>query len=169
MIKDKDRYRRGAHTVLDLKYHLVWKTKYGYPVLVGDIGLRTRELIREICASKDIEIVRGNVRSDHVHMSHMSVAKIAQYVKGKSSYRLMREFPAIKKRYWGSHFWSRGYFCCTVGAVTEEMVKRYIEDQEDTPEGFKVWDEQPTDSSVEPAFRPLSKPSSKDLCFTHKY
>ncbi|MFN9253583.1 MAG: transposase [Holosporaceae bacterium] len=46
---------------------------------------------------------------------------MAQYFKGKSSYRLQREFPSLKKRYWGSHLWSRGYFCCTIGAVTEEM------------------------------------------------
>jgi REP element-mobilizing transposase RayT len=50
----------------------------------------------------------------------VSPAKIAQYLKGKSSYRLLREFPELKKRYWGSHLWGRGYFCCTVGAVTEE-------------------------------------------------
>ncbi|MFN9253355.1 MAG: IS200/IS605 family transposase, partial [Holosporaceae bacterium] len=53
--------------------------------------------------------------------SYLSPAKIAQYFKGKSSYRLQREFPSLKKRYWGSHLWSRGYFCCTIGAVTEEM------------------------------------------------
>jgi putative transposase len=164
-----DRYRRGAHTVLELKYHFVWKTKYGYPVLNKDVGLRLRDMLKQICAEKEIEVVRGNVRSNHVHIlvsasSDMSVAKIAQYLKGKSSYRLLREFPELKKRYWGSHLWSRGYFCCTVGAVTEEMVKRYIEDQSDTPDGFKVWDEElpaPTDPSA-PAFRPSSKPSSLD-------
>src|SRR5208337_3403711 len=75
---------------------------------------------------------------------------------------LLREFPALKKKYRSSHLWGRGYFCCTVGAVTEEMVKRYIEDQGDHPQGFKVWDETPTDSSAQPAFRPISKPSSSD-------
>ena len=72
--------------------------------------------------------------------------------------------PELKKRYWGSHLWSRGYFCCTIGAVTEEMIKRYIEDQDDTPDGFKVWDEekQAETTSVAPAFRPIAKPSSLD-------
>jgi putative transposase len=99
-----------------------------------------------------------------VRLSHLSPAKIAQYFKGKSSYRLQREFPALKKRYWGSHLWSRGYFCCTIGAVTEEMIKKYIEDQEDTPEGFKVWDEvlYGGTASAAPAFRPIPKPSSLD-------
>jgi putative transposase len=163
-----DRYARGAHTVLELKYHFVWKTKYGYPVLLGEVGLRLRDLIKQICSENDIEVVRGNVRANHIHVlvsapSDMSVSKIAQFLKGKSSYRLQREFPELKKRYWGSHLWSRGYFCCTVGAVTEEMIKRYIEDQSDTPEGFKVWDETShTDASGTPAFRPISKPSSLD-------
>jgi putative transposase len=92
----------------------------------------------------------------------LSPAKIAQYLKGKSSYRLLREFPELKKRYWGNHLWGRGSFCCTVDAVTEEMVKRYIEDQDDHPQGFKVWDEEPAVLQAEPAFRPMAKPSSLD-------
>ena len=97
-----DRYRRGAHTVLELQYHFVRKTKYGYPVLRGDVGLRVREIIRQICAQKEMSIVRGNVRADHVHVlvsapSHLSVAKMAQYLKGKSSHQLQKEFPELKK------------------------------------------------------------------------
>lgn len=165
----KDRYSRGAHTALELKYHFVWKTKYGYPVLRGDIALRLRDLLRQICSENDLTVVRGNVRSNHIHVlisapSHLSPAKIVQYLKGKSSYRLQREFPELKKKYWGSHLWSRGYFCCTVGAVTEEMVKKYIEDQDDVPQGFKIWDEESQHSpdSSAPAFRPIAKPSSLD-------
>ena len=89
---NSDRYKHGAHTVLELQYHFVWKTKYGYPILRGDIGLRVRELIRKICVEKAITVVRGNVRADHIHVlvsapSHLSVSKIAQFLKGKSSYR----------------------------------------------------------------------------------
>ncbi len=95
-----------------------------------------------------MSIVKGHVRPDHVHIlisapACMSPAKIAQLLKGKSSYRLQREFPELRKRYWGQHLWSRGYFCATVGAVTEEQVKEYIENQEEEDEKFKVWDEKP--------------------------
>jgi len=139
----KDRYDRGAHTVLELKYHFVWKTKYSYAVLRGNVGLRLRDLLRQICSENEMSVVSGNVRSNHVHVlisapSHLSPAKMAQYLKGKSSYRLQREFPQLKKRYWGSHLWSRGYFCCTVGAVTEQMVKKYIENQDDSPQAIKL-------------------------------
>ena len=94
---DRGRYRRGAHTVTDLKYHMVWKTKYGYPVLRGEIGLRLREVLRMIAAEHDMVIVQGNIRPNPIHIlvsapSYLSPAKMLQYLKGKSSYRLQREF-----------------------------------------------------------------------------
>ena len=100
----QDRYRRGAHTVLDLQYHYVWKTKYGYHLLRGDIALRLRDVLREICGQKEVEIIRGNVRSNHVHLlvrlpSYLSPGKGAQCLKGKSAYLLFRAFPELKKRY----------------------------------------------------------------------
>ena len=145
-----DRYQRGAHTVLDLKYHFAWKTKYGYPVLSGDVGLRLRELVREICVEKKMSVVTGNVRKNHIHVlvsapAYLSPAKMVQYLKGKSSYRLLREFPSLQKRYWGQHFWGRGYFCSTVGAVSEQQIKDYIENQTDGDMNFQVWDEKDDD------------------------
>ncbi len=73
--------------------------------------------------------------------SHLSPAKIVQFLKGKSSYRLQREFRELQKTYWGRHLWARSYFGTSVGAVTEEQIKKYIENQSDEPESFKVWDE----------------------------
>ena len=144
---NRERYRRGAPTVTELKYHCVWKTKYNYPVLRGDIGLRWREVLRMICVEQGMSIVQGNLRPNHVHLlvsapTHLSPAKRAQYLKGKSSYRLQREFRELQKRYWGQHLGGRGYFCVTVGAVTEEQVKQYIEQQDDEDTGtVQVWDE----------------------------
>ena len=148
---DRERYRRGAHTVTELKYHWVWKTKYSYPVWRGEVGLRLREVLRMVGAEQGMTVVPGNIRPDHVHLrvsapAQLSPAQIAQYLKGKSSYRLPREFRALQKRYWGQHWWGRGYCCATVGAVTEEQVKRYIEQQEEEAGAFHVWDEeQPSD------------------------
>ena len=143
----KERYSRGCHTVTELKYHFVWKTKYSYGVLKDEIALRTRDIIREICIEKSIKVVKGNIRPNHIHLmvsapSHLSPAKMAQYFKGKSSYRLQREFPALRKQYWGQHLWGRGYFCSTVGAVTEQQTKEYIDNQTDSPDVFKIWDEE---------------------------
>ena len=93
-----------------------------------------------------MSVVKGNIRPDHMHVlvrapSHLSPSKMAQYLKGRTSHKLQREFPELKKKYWGCHLWGRGYFCSTVGAVTEEVVKKYIEDQSDDDSVFKVWDE----------------------------
>ena len=93
-----------------------------------------------------MDIISGNIRSNHIHIlvrspSYLSPAKMVQYLKGKSSCRLQREFPRLRKVYRGRHLWSRGCFAATVGAVTEEHIKRYIESQDDVPESFKIRDE----------------------------
>ena len=140
-------YRKGAHTVHDLRYHLVWVTKYRYKVLQGEIGVRARDIIREVCMANEIIIIKGHVSADHIHLyvsapPRLSVSKMMQYIKGKSSYQLQREYPALKKRYWGQHLWARGYFCATSGTVTDEMIKAYIEQQDVPPEdNFRVADE----------------------------
>ena len=138
-------YRKGAHTVYDLQYHFVWATKYRYHVLRGEVAERARDLIRQICMSRDIKILKGHVSIDHIHIlvscpPTLSPAKVAQYVKGTSSRKLQEEFPHLKKRYWGQHLWARGYFCASVGTVTQEQIKEYIEkhEQEPPPENFRI-------------------------------
>jgi len=138
-------YRTGSRTVYDIQYHLVWVTKYRYPILQGEIALRARELLRQSCASREIRILKGHVSKDHVHMlvscpPALSPAKVVQYLKGRSSRMLQDEFSQLKKRYWGQHLWARGYFCATVGVVTEEQIREYIENhQEENPvANFKV-------------------------------
>ena len=124
----------GSHRVYDIQYNVVWTTKYRYKVLNGKIAERLRELIRQGCDARKITIVRGSIGKDHVHMliscpPTLAPSKIMQYLKGRSSRLLQEEFQELKKRYWGQHLWAVGYFCRTVGAVTEEMIKQYIEDQ----------------------------------------
>ena len=136
--------RKGAHTQYDIKYHIVWITKYRYKVLSGRIAYRLRELIRQGCEARKIIIVKGSVSKDHVHMlvscpPNISVSDMMQYLKGRSSKKLQEEFPELKKKYWGQHLWATGYFCRTVGTVTEDMIKEYIEKQDDNfDETFKI-------------------------------
>ena len=70
----------------------------------------------------------------------LAPCKIMQYLKGKSSKIMQEEFIELRRRYWGQHLWSVGYFCRTVGTVTEEMIKQYIEGQgnENIEEIFKI-------------------------------
>ena len=125
-------YRKGSHTVYNIQYHFVWVTKYRYHVLAGEVKLRVRELIRQICQQHDLLIEQGHVSKDHVHIlvsapTHLSASQIMQKIKGRSSRMLQQEFPHLKKRYWGQHIWARGYFCTTVGQVTDQMIRDYIE------------------------------------------
>ncbi len=57
----------------------------------------------------------------------MAASEIMRRIKGRTSAKLFEEFPVIKKRYWGRHFWARGYFCATSGKITDEMIKSYLE------------------------------------------
>ena len=65
---DNYAYRKGSHSIYSLKVHIVWITKYRKPVLFGDVAVRLRDLIREICRSMDIDILKGHVSKDHVHL-----------------------------------------------------------------------------------------------------
>ena len=138
-------YRHSAHAVYDIKYHVIWVTKYRYKVMRGRVAERAREVIRQICEARGVAIVRGAISPDHIHMllsapPHLSPAKLVQYIKGRSSRILQMEFPELGKRYWGQHLWARGYFCATVGAVDEAKIKEYIENQRwrEDQEGFKI-------------------------------
>lgn len=143
-------YRRGPHTIYDIKYHFVWVTKYRYHVLRGEVAERTRELVRQSCLSREIRIVRGHVSRDHVHTQEylrmascppkLSPSKVMKQIKGRSSRKLQQEFPHLRKRYWGRHLWARGYFCASVGLLTEEQIREYIEghDEEPPDENFNI-------------------------------
>ena len=127
-------YRKSSHAIYDIKYHIIWVTKYRYKVLQGEIARKLRELLMQGCEARGITIVQGSIGKDHVHMliscpTDLAPSKIAQYLKGRSSHLIQEEFPELKKRYWGQHLWTRGYFCSTVGTVTEETIRNYVENQ----------------------------------------
>lgn len=140
-------YRKTAHSIYDLKYHIVWITKYRKPVLQGEIALRVRELIRQTCATLDVYIERGHVSKDHVHRfvsapPDLAVSELVQRVKGRSSRLLLQEFNELRRQFWGRHLWARGYFVASSGNVTDEIIKQYIESQEgaedDKDDGFSI-------------------------------
>ena len=88
------------------------------------------------CTAKGITIVRGNIQPEHVHLllsipASLSVSQVMQYIKGRSSKKLQEDFPSLRKQYWGQHMWAMGYFCRSVGKVTQDMIEEYIENQDD--------------------------------------
>jgi putative transposase len=138
-------YRRSSHAVYSLRYPFIFITKYRKPALRGEIGQSVRELIREICRGMDIEIVKGHIRPDDVHLllsvpPKWSPSRVMQAIKGKTSHRLLRDYRKMRKEFWGHHLWGRGYFVASTGNVSEEMIADYIDNQDVEPQDddFKV-------------------------------
>jgi putative transposase len=137
-------YKRGSHTLWDCKYHLVWVTKYRCAVLVGDVGLRCRELLREIARSQGMEIYAGSINRDPVHLligvaPQLSVSRAVQFLKGKSSHKLLSKFLVLRKRYWSQHLLALGYWVASSGNMTDEVWKKYIQEQKsgEPDDGFR--------------------------------
>jgi putative transposase len=135
-------YRKGSHTVYDIKYHIVWITKYRKAVLRGEIGKRLRELIRQTCEAQEVYIEKGHIAVDHVHLllsvpPNIAVSDLVQRLKGRSSRKMLDEFGELRRQFWGQHLWARGYFVASSGNVTDEVIAQYIEMQTEKPQNGK--------------------------------
>ena len=133
-------HRVSSHSLHNLQVHLVWITKYRYPVLMGEIQLRCREIIRQSCNSLDLQILKGVVSKDHIHLHlsyppSISISDIVKRLKGRSSRMLLQEFPELRRRYWGCHFWGIGYGAWSVGNITDGILRNYLEHHKEQPNG----------------------------------
>jgi len=82
-------YNTGKHCVFYHRYHLVWSTKYRYKILQGNVRLRVRDIIRQVCAENGVEIIRGVLSADHVHMfvsvpPKLAISDLMRKMKGRS-------------------------------------------------------------------------------------
>jgi putative transposase len=123
-------FKKLAHAVWECKYHLVWCPKYRFRILSGDIGRSVREIIRQLCEWKRVEILAGNVQIDHIHLvlsipPKYSVSELGGFLKGKSAIKIFDMHLELKRRYWGRHFWAKGYCVSTVG-LDEEEIRKYV-------------------------------------------
>jgi putative transposase len=128
--------RHNSHSITRLTAHVVWVTKYRYHVLQGEIKVRRRDLIVQICDTEDVGILKGVVSKDHVHMHieyppSKSISDLVKRFKGRTSRLLQQEYPELKRLYWGKHFWAIGYGGWSTGNITEEMVQEYLEQHRD--------------------------------------
>lgn len=123
-----------SHAKYKCQYHIVFIPKYRRKKLYGQLRGDVREIIRVLCAYKKIEILAGAVCADHVHLCvtippKMSVSDFVGYLKGKSALMIFDKYPEQGSK-WDRAFWARGYYCVTVGNITEAAVKKYIEEQQ---------------------------------------
>jgi putative transposase len=122
-----------SHTKWKCQYHIVFIPKYRRKVLYGKIKVDVREILKKLCKYKNVEIVEGAVCSDHVHLCisippKLSVSEFMGYLKGKSALMIYDAYPEQGSK-WSKAFWARGYYVATVGNITEEAIKRYIQEQ----------------------------------------
>jgi putative transposase len=125
-------HRHHGHSTSRLTAHIVWVTKYRYHVLEGDVQRRCRALIIQICDTEDVRILKGVVSRDHVHMHieyppSLSISELLKRLKGRTSRMLQLEYPHLRQRYWGKHFWAIGYGVWSTGNITDEIVQKYLE------------------------------------------
>ena len=130
--------RTSSHSVSRLTAHIVWVTKYRYHVLKGDVQVRCRDLVVQICNAENVSILKGVVSKDHVHIHieyspSLSISVLVKKLKGRTSRLLQQEFPALSKHYWGRHFWAVGFGVWSTGNITDEMVQEYLEHHRDKP------------------------------------
>ena len=86
----------------------------------------------------EVHIISGKVASDHVHMfvsyrPQLALSKLVQYLKRSSSRILLQEYASLRKQFWGRHLWARGYMAISSGNITDELIQKYIEEQEGEP------------------------------------
>ena len=139
-------FRRLAHAVWQCKYHIVWCPKYRFRILKGEVGESVRDIIKQLSEWKKVEILEGNVQTDHIHLvlsfpRKYAISEVVGYLKGKSAIKMFDMHSELKKRYWGRHFWAKGYCVSTVG-LDEEQIRKYVRWQlkkDKTMDQFKLW------------------------------
>ena len=125
------KYDTGSHCVFDHRYHRIWSIKYRYKVLTGDIRLRVRDICRQVCHARGLDIIRGVLSSDCVQMfvsfpPKLAVSYLVRLMKGQSSHIVKRAFPQPRK-----HCRTRGHFSTT----SEDTLLHYLEQHIAHPTG----------------------------------
>ncbi len=122
-----------AHTKWNCKYHVVFAPKYRRKVFYNEKREEIREILRELCKWKGVDIIEGEICPDHIHLllsipPKMSVSGFMGFLKGKSSLMIYQKYGNMKFAYRNREFWCKGYYVDTVGKNTA-AIKAYIENQ----------------------------------------
>ncbi|MDL2289415.1 IS200/IS605 family transposase [Clostridia bacterium OttesenSCG-928-F22] len=123
-----------AHTKWLCKYHIVFSPKYRRKVIYNELKVSIREIIKDLCKWKGIEIIEGHLIPDHIHMlvsipPKYSVSNFMGYLKGKSAMMIFDRHANLKYKFGNRKFWSTGYYVSTVG-LNEATIAKYIREQE---------------------------------------
>ena len=129
---ENDGYVHKKGLVYKNQYHIIFCPKYRRKVLINGIDERLKEILYDIAKEIDVEIKALEVMPDHVHMfiefdPRINLHNVVKRLKGRSSHILREEYPSLKKKL--PSLWTRSYFSCTTGHISEETIKQYVESQ----------------------------------------
>lgn len=132
---EKYTIKHARTCVYNVNYHIVWSVKYRRKVLTAEIEHYLKDLFQEIAQEKEFEVAMMEVgEQDHIHVfasAHPKIAPsyIVKMLKGISARKLFLKFPQLKKRLWGGHLWNNSFYIETVGSISEDVIRKYIENQ----------------------------------------
>jgi putative transposase len=131
----KDNLVHYRTSVCNINYHVVWSVKYRRKILSEEVELYLKELVRQIASDKGFTVHLFECgEGDHVHCfvsgpPKLSVTDIVKYLKGITGRKLFEQFPEIREKLWKGQLWNHSYYVETIGSVSEENIRRYIENQ----------------------------------------
>lgn len=125
-------YRTTETTVYCCRYHIIFCPKYRRKILINGIDKRFKEIVLSMQNEQNFKVLEMEVMPDHVHLlldvdPTIGINVVVSRIKGKTAHILTREFPEINRRV--PTLWTRSKFIATVGSVSLDVVKKYIEDQ----------------------------------------
>nr|UWX38835.1 IS200/IS605 family transposase [Aeromonas salmonicida subsp. salmonicida] len=132
-------WRTGRSCIFKNNVHLVFVTKYRRGVFTKEMLERTEAIMKETCEQMDCELLEFGGEDDHIHMMvsvhpKLAISNLVSKLKGKSSYMIRREYwDRVKTMLWGNHFWSPSYCVVSCGGVALDVVREYINNQNEPP------------------------------------
>ena len=124
--------RSNNNVVYRCAYHVVWCPKYRRPVIEGAVDERLKQIIREVCAERECNLIELETMPDHVHLlvecdPQYGIHRLVKQIKGRSSRVLRQEFDSLRSRL--PTLWTNSYFVATVGGAPLGVIKQYVADQ----------------------------------------
>ena len=124
--------RSNNNVVYRCAYHVAWCPKYRRPVIEGAVDERLKQIIREVCAERECNLIELETMPDHVHLlvecdPQYGIHRLVKQIKGRSSRVLRQEFDSLRSRL--PTLWTNSYFVATVGGAPLGIIKQYVANQ----------------------------------------
>jgi putative transposase len=127
--------KKTSHSIYNINYHIVFCPKYRHSIFKDDLETELLKIFRTTCYNYGFELIEKEIMPDHVHLfisapPTIAPTEIVKILKSVSAYWIFKAFPNLKKsKFWGSGLWSKGYYVGTAGAVSSEIIQKYIQNQ----------------------------------------